>query len=154
MDGFSGYNQIKIYLDDEKYMSFRTPLGVFFYTVMPFGLKNTGATYQRAMSKYSAITYKRQRSLDDIALKSCDKNNHLHELKIMFDLMRVHQLKMNRQSHSWEFQVASSLDSLSHPKEFILTLTRSKPSKICSFKRISKNSGVYKVDWPTFINSS
>jgi len=45
MDGFSGYNQIKMYPDDEKYTSFKTPLGVYCYTVMPFGLKNAGATY-------------------------------------------------------------------------------------------------------------
>ncbi|ONK81369.1 uncharacterized protein A4U43_C01F28310 [Asparagus officinalis] len=51
MDGFFGYNQIKMHPDDEKHTVFRTPLGVFCYTVMPFGLKNTGATYQRAMSK-------------------------------------------------------------------------------------------------------
>src|SRR4051812_49926100 len=39
MDGFSGYNQIKMYPADEKHTSFRTPLGVYCYTVMPFGLK-------------------------------------------------------------------------------------------------------------------
>ena len=50
MDGFSGYNQIKIYPEDERHTSFRTPLGVYCYTVMPFGLKNVGATYQHAMS--------------------------------------------------------------------------------------------------------
>jgi len=37
MDGFSGYNQIKMYPDDEKHTSFRTPLGMFCYTVMSFG---------------------------------------------------------------------------------------------------------------------
>jgi len=37
MDGFSGYNQIKMYPEDEKHTSFRTPLGVYCYTVMPFG---------------------------------------------------------------------------------------------------------------------
>jgi len=45
MDGFPEYNQIKIYLDDEKHTSFKILLGVYFYTVMPFGLKNTGVTY-------------------------------------------------------------------------------------------------------------
>ena len=49
MDGFSGYNQINMYPDNEKHTSFKTPLGVNCYTVMPFGLKNAGATYQRAM---------------------------------------------------------------------------------------------------------
>jgi len=50
MDSFSGYNQIKMYPEDKKHTSFRMPLGVFCYTVMPFGLKNAGATYQRAMN--------------------------------------------------------------------------------------------------------
>jgi len=45
MDGFAGYNQIKIYSEDEKHTSFRTPLRVYCCTVMPFGLKNAGVTY-------------------------------------------------------------------------------------------------------------
>jgi len=52
MDEFSGYNQIKMYLDDEKQTSFRTPLGVYCHTMMPFRLKNAGATYQREMNTF------------------------------------------------------------------------------------------------------
>ena len=48
MDGFSGHNQIKMHPEDEKHTSFRTPLGVYCYIVMPFRLKNVGATYQHA----------------------------------------------------------------------------------------------------------
>ena len=50
MDGFSGYNQIKIAPKDAEKTAFRTPMGNFYYIVMPFGLKNAGATYQRAMT--------------------------------------------------------------------------------------------------------
>ena len=50
MDGFSGYHEIKMYPEDEKYMSFRTLMGMLCYTVMSFGLMNADATYQRAMS--------------------------------------------------------------------------------------------------------
>ena len=50
IDGFSGYNQIKMYPEDEKHTSFQTPLGIYCYTVMSFELKNAGATNQRAMS--------------------------------------------------------------------------------------------------------
>ena len=46
MDGFSGYNQIKMAPKDAEKTVFRTPMGNFYYTVMPFGLKNVGATYQ------------------------------------------------------------------------------------------------------------
>ena len=72
MDGFSWYNQIKMYPDDEKHTSFKILLGVYCYTVMPFGLKNAGATYQRVMN---AIFHKHIRKtvecyMDDIAVKS------------------------------------------------------------------------------------
>ena len=50
MDGFSGYNQIRMALKDAKKTTFKTPMGNFYYTVMPFGLKNAGVTYQRAMT--------------------------------------------------------------------------------------------------------
>ena len=46
MDGFSGYNQIKMAIKDVEKTTFRTPMGNFYYTVIPFELKNTGATYQ------------------------------------------------------------------------------------------------------------
>ena len=97
MDGFSGYNQIKMYPDDEKHTSFRTPLGVYCYTVMPFELKNAGATYQRAMSTIFCDHLRKtvECYVDDIAVKSRNKNEHLRDLRTMFDIMRAHQLKMN-----------------------------------------------------------
>ena len=45
MDGFSGYNQIRMAPKDMEKTMFITPYGTFGYSVMPFGLKNTGATY-------------------------------------------------------------------------------------------------------------
>lgn len=49
IDGFSRYNQIKITLEDQHKIIFITPWGTFYYKVIPFGLKNVGATYQREM---------------------------------------------------------------------------------------------------------
>jgi hypothetical protein len=48
--GSFGYNQIKMNEHDAMDTTFHTPKGNFYYTVMPFGLKNAGATYQRAMT--------------------------------------------------------------------------------------------------------
>ncbi|XP_070002549.1 uncharacterized protein [Nicotiana sylvestris] len=49
MDGSSGYNQIRMALKDEELTSSRTPKGIYCYKVIPFDLKNAGATYQRDM---------------------------------------------------------------------------------------------------------
>ena len=46
MDGLSGYNQIIMALRDTEEIAFRTPMGNFYNTVMPFELKIAGATYQ------------------------------------------------------------------------------------------------------------
>ena len=49
MDGFSGYNQIKMASEDMEKATFITLWGTFCYKVMSFGLKNVGTTYRRAM---------------------------------------------------------------------------------------------------------
>ena len=83
MDGFSGYNQIKMFPADEKHTSFRTPLGVYCYTVMPFGLKNAGATYQWAMDKIFRPYIRKtvECYVDDIAVKSRRHADHLTDLR-------------------------------------------------------------------------
>ena len=49
MDCTVGYKQIQMALKDQDAMAFRTLKGIFCYKVIPFGLKNAGGTYQRAM---------------------------------------------------------------------------------------------------------
>jgi len=49
IDCTAGYNQIQMATEDQEATAFRTLKGIFCYKVMPFGLKNVGATYQRAM---------------------------------------------------------------------------------------------------------
>ena len=51
MDAFSGYNQIQMAEKDQEKTAFVTNQGLYCYRVMPFGLKNTGATYQRLVNQ-------------------------------------------------------------------------------------------------------
>jgi hypothetical protein len=49
LDAYSGYHQIKMKESDQLVTSFITPFGMYCYVTMPFGLQNTGATYQQCM---------------------------------------------------------------------------------------------------------
>ena len=51
MDVYSGYNQIQMDLTDEEKIAFITSQWLHYYKVIPFGLKNTSATYQRLVNK-------------------------------------------------------------------------------------------------------
>ncbi|XP_057461067.1 uncharacterized protein LOC130751463 [Actinidia eriantha] len=97
MDDSSSYNQIRMAPRDEELTAFRTPKGIYCYKVMPFGLKNAGATYQRAMQKiFDDMFHKNiECYVDDLVVKTRDRNNHLEDLKKVFDRLRRYQLKMN-----------------------------------------------------------
>ena len=79
MDGFSGYNQIQMSSRDAAKTAFQTPIGNFYYTVMPFDLKNAGAAYQRAMTAiFHDMMHKEiEDYVDDIVVKSKTRRDHL-----------------------------------------------------------------------------
>ncbi|KAG9457462.1 hypothetical protein H6P81_001970 [Aristolochia fimbriata] len=97
MDGSSGYNQIRMDPKDEEKTAFRTPKGIFCYKVMPFGLKNAGATYQRAMQKiFDDFLHKFVECyVDDVVVKTKSRDDHLKYLRAVFERLRRYQLKMN-----------------------------------------------------------
>jgi hypothetical protein len=102
MDGFSGYNQIKMDGNDAYDTAFRTPRGNYYYTVMTFGLKNAGATYQRAMAiVFEGLVHEIvECCIDDLVVKTLDRKNHQEDLRKVFERLRKYQLKMNpRKAH-------------------------------------------------------
>ena len=87
MDGFSGYNQIRMSTKNAEKIAFRTPIGNFYYPVMPFSLKNAGATYQRTMTAmFHDMMHKEiEDYVDDIVMKSKKREDHLETLRKVFD---------------------------------------------------------------------
>ncbi|KAL0378632.1 UNVERIFIED_CONTAM: Transposon Tf2-11 polyprotein [Sesamum radiatum] len=83
MDGSSGYNQIRMAPTDEELTAFRTPKNIYCYRVMPFGLKNAGATYQRAMQRiFDDMLHKNVECyVDYLVVKSKKREDHLYDLR-------------------------------------------------------------------------
>ena len=97
MDGFRGYNQIKIAPKDAEKTIFKTPIGNFYYTVMPFGLKNAGTTYQWTMTTifHDMMHQELKDYVDDIVVKSKKREEHIQVLKKVFERCRTFKLRMN-----------------------------------------------------------
>jgi hypothetical protein len=77
MDGFLVYNQIQIKPKDQHKIDFIYPWGTFAYQKMPFGLKNVGSTFQRAMSfSFHDIKHIVEAYLDDLESQYCKRVDH------------------------------------------------------------------------------
>ena len=94
INGFFEHNQILIVIDDISKIAFRCPgsLGMFEWLVMPFSLKNTGATYQRAMNAifHDMLGHHMEIYIDDIVVKSKKVVEHVNHLRKSFERMRLH----------------------------------------------------------------
>ena len=97
MDGYSVYNHLKKAPADEAATSFRTPMGIYCYKVMPFGLKNAGATYQRAMQEifHDMLHQHVECYVDDLVVRSNGLQRHREDLRVVFQRLRKYNLRMN-----------------------------------------------------------
>jgi hypothetical protein len=96
MDGFSGYNQIDILPADQHKTTFIFPWGTFSYRKLPFGLKNVGATFQRAMSyAFHDIKHIVEPYLDDLPAHSSHRRDHIGHLRAIFLRCRFYNIRLN-----------------------------------------------------------
>ena len=92
----SGYHQIPMHPDSIAKTAFVTREGTFAFKVMPFGLCNAGATFQRLMDLLMVgLTYKICLVyLDDIIVFSRDMKQHLERCRVVFSRLRSAGLKL------------------------------------------------------------
>ena len=97
LDAYRGYHQIAMNPADEEKTSFITPLGLYYYRVMPFGLRNAGATYQRLVTIMfrDQLGKSMEAYIDDMFVKSREPETHLDDLRQTFNVLRKYQLKLN-----------------------------------------------------------
>uniref|UniRef100_A0A2N9FX58 Uncharacterized protein n=1 Tax=Fagus sylvatica TaxID=28930 RepID=A0A2N9FX58_FAGSY len=97
LDAFQGYHQIPMAHSDQEKTAFITPKGVYCYRVMPFGLKNAGATYQRMVTGMFGhlIGNTVEAYIDDMLIKSKKKTSHVEDLREVLEILRATKLRLN-----------------------------------------------------------
>ena len=97
MDAFFGYNQISMDPNDQENTSFVIAQGTYCYRVMPFGLKNAGATYQRLVNRMfqKQISATMEVYIDDMLVKSTTADLHIAHLSEAFQILRNYNMKLN-----------------------------------------------------------
>ena len=82
---------------DVEKTTFITLRGLYYYNVMPFGLKNAKATYQRQVTKIfqSLIGKTIEVYIDDMLVKSKERLDHMKHLQETFELLRRYDMKLN-----------------------------------------------------------
>lgn len=96
LDLASGYWQVDVDPKDREKTAFTTPLGLYEFQRMPFGLCNAPATFQRLMQRClggqvhdSLLIY-----LDDVVVYSPDFDTHINHLEQVFEKLAAHGLKL------------------------------------------------------------
>ncbi|XP_074315648.1 uncharacterized protein LOC141651853 [Silene latifolia] len=99
MDGYAGYNQIKMAMEDMHKTAFVTQWGTYCYTVMPFGLINAGATYQRTATTllHDMMHKEVEVYVDDMIVKSKEREGHIANLRKFFARLRKYNMRLNPQ---------------------------------------------------------
>jgi len=97
LDAYSGYNQIQMYEPNIPKTPFTTDTANYCYKIMPFGLKNAGATYQRLMDKVfkEQIGKNMEVYVDDMIVKSGEVHKHLEDLEEVFARIRKYNIRLN-----------------------------------------------------------
>jgi hypothetical protein len=120
LDGITGYNQNFMAEEDMSKTTVHFPgfIGLFEWVVMKFGLKNTGATYQRSMNLifHNLLEIILEIYIDDVVIKSDSMNNHLADLCLALERMLRYGLKMNPLKCAFGVSVGKFLGFIIHER--------------------------------------
>ncbi|GKV32500.1 hypothetical protein SLEP1_g41100 [Rubroshorea leprosula] len=97
LDAYSEYHQVPMALEDEEKTSFYAGDEIYCYVMMPFGLKNAGATYQKMVTIVfrAQIGQNLEVYVDDIVVKSLKAEDHLADLEETFNNLKKNRMRLN-----------------------------------------------------------
>ena len=127
-------------MDDQERTTFVTPIGNYHYKVMPFGLKNAGATYQRMITRMfePQLEKKIEIYIDDMVVKSKVMSEHVNDLGNIFAILRKHKLRLNASKCSFGVKLRKFLGYMVTHRRINSTLTRLRQSILYSHLGIPK----------------
>jgi len=98
---------------DESKTTFMAKVASYYYKVMPFGLKNAGATYQRLMDRILAPMLRQnvEAYVDDMVITSNRKHQHITDLEELFTTIAKYNLKLNPYKCVFGVEARNSLAS-------------------------------------------
>ena len=94
-DMLKGYWQVPLTQRAREISAFVTPSGLYQYKVMPFGMKNAPATFQRMVNKLVRNIDGCEGYIDDVVIFSDNWSDHIHQIKRFFQIMREAKLTIN-----------------------------------------------------------
>ena len=142
LDAFQGYHQIALAAEDQEKTTFISLDANYHYTVMPFGLKNAGATYQRMMTRMfrDKIGHTAEVYIDDMVTKSRQEVQHIEDLQGVFEVLRQHKLHLNAEKCTFGVEAGKFLGYLITCREIEVN-----PDQIEAVKRLRPMSNPKKV---------
>ncbi|XP_011083378.1 uncharacterized protein LOC105165921 [Sesamum indicum] len=150
MDAYQGYHQIQMAEEDRDKTSFVTEKGIYCYNMMPFGLKNAGATYQRFVNKMfgDLLGKSIEVYVDDMLVKSKRSQDHIEDLAQAFSIMRKYSMKLNPDKCT--FGNATRPPLLANPKDgevlsLYLAVSENAVSSVLVREEGSNQNSVYYV---------
>jgi hypothetical protein len=148
LDGNAGYNLIFMAEEDASKMAFICLgfISLFEWVVMTFGLKNDGATFQRAMNLifHKLLGNTVEVYIDDIVVKSAEFSSHIVDLHKDFDKMRWYSLKMNPRKCAFGVSVGKFLGFIIHEHGIEID-----PDRIKSIRNVGPPT--YKLEMQKFL---
>ena len=132
--------------EDEDKTAFITPLGVYCYTTMPFGLKNAGATYQRMMQNclQEQIGRNVQVYVDDIVIKTEKEDTLISDLRETFKNLNRYNIKLNPKKCTFGVPAGQLLGYLisargieADPEKIQAILTMKRPTKLHEVQQLA-----------------
>ena len=146
MDAFSSYNQISMDPDDQEKTSFVIGQGTYCYRVMPFGLKNAGATYQRLVNRMfqKQIGASMEVYIDNMLVKSTTVELHIAHLAEAFQILKKYNMMLNPTKCAFGVSAGKFLGFIvnnrgieANPDKIKVVLDMPPPSNIKEVQRLS-----------------